>query len=391
MAKNRRGTIVAFFVGAVALDWRRSASDEACGRALNRARGPGQLMARFSLLPTDDREQRIRFRRYLIAAGTSLMVVVLLGVCVATGILDAGPFAIAAGFVLAFITTFYALFRSGVNQRFGDPSLTIQMMLAAICVVSYALYYLGAMRPSFLIVYPMIMFFGVLRLGTRSLLLVAAFIVTVYALVVKLLAEQPSGLDSTPTEMLRGLVLAAVLVWFSFMGGYVHELRKRLHESGYDPLTGVHTRGRILDVLTHEKIRFDRGADPSCVCLLDLDQFKSINDTLGHRAGDLALRSVAQVARAELRAIDFIGRYGGDEFLLVLVQTRLDGARECVERIRRRIAQSDWIGTGTSQRVTVSSGVTELRPGESLPDTLQRADAALYRAKTAGRNCIESD
>jgi diguanylate cyclase len=278
-----------------------------------------------------------------------------------------------------------------VNQRFGDPSLTIQMMLAAICVVSYALYYLGALRSSFLIVYPMIMFFGVLRLGTRSLLLVAAFIVTVYALVVKLLAEQPSGLDSTPTELLRGLVLATVLVWFSFFGGYVHELRKRLHESGYDPLTGVQTRGRILDVLTHEKIRFDRGAGPSCVCLVDLDEFKGINDTLGHRAGDLALRSVAQIARAELRAIDFIGRYGGDEFLLVLVQTRLDGARECMERIRRRIGVSDWIGTGTSRRVTVSSGITELRAGESLPDTLHRADAALYRAKTAGRNRVECD
>ena len=182
-----------------------------------------------------------------------------------------------------------------------------------------------------------------------------------------------------------------MLVWFSFMGGYVHELRKRLRESGYDRLTGIHNRGRVLDVLAHEKIRYDRGAGALSVCLVDVDQFKEINDTLGHQAGDLALQSVAQIARDELRAIDVIGRYGGDEFLLVLIQTGSDGARECAERIRGRIALSDCIGNDTRRQVTVSIGVTEHRQSEPLQDTLQRADAALYRAKTAGRNRVECD
>jgi diguanylate cyclase (GGDEF)-like protein len=265
------------------------------------------------------------------------------------------------------------------------------MMLAAICVVTYALYHLGAVRPMFLLVYPMIMFFGVLRLGTRALLLVAAFITCAYALVVRLLAEQPAQIDSKTIELLRGAVLATVLVWFSFMGGYVHELRRRLRESGYDRLTGIYNRGRVLDVLAHEKIRCDRGAGPLSVCLVDVDQLKDINDTLGHQAGDLALQSVAQIARHELRAIDFIGRYGGDEFLLVLIQTGSDGARECAERIRGRIALTDCIGNDLHRRVTVSSGVTEFRRGESLQDTLQRVDAALYRAKSAGRNRVVCD
>ncbi len=237
----------------------------------------------------------------------------------------------------------------------------------------------------------MIMFFGVLRLGTRALLLVGVFIMSAYALVVRLLAEQPAPLDSNTIELLRGLVLATVLVWFSFMGGYVHDLRKRLRESGYDRLTAIYNRGRILDMLAHEKLRYDRGAGPLCVCLVDIDELKDINDTRGHRAGDLALQSVAQIARDELRAIDFIGRYGGDEFLLVLIQTGLDGARECAERIRGRIALSDSIGNDTRRQVTVSCGVTQLRQNESLQDTLQRADAALYRAKTAGRNRVECD
>src|SRR5262249_27400462 len=130
---------------------------------------------------------------------------------------------------------------------------------------------------------------------------------------------------------------------------------------GYDRLTGIYNRGRILDMLAHEKTRYDRGAGPLCVCLVDIDRFKAINDTLGHRAGDLALQAIAQIARDELRVIDFIGRYGGDEFLLVLVQTGLDGARGCAERIRGRIALSDCIGNGTQYRVTISTGVTQHR------------------------------
>lgn len=348
-------------------------------------------MPRLSPFPGEDREQGVRFRRYLIAAGTSLMVAFLLGVCVLAGVLAPWPFAIAAGIVLVSIAAFYLVFRSGLNRRARDPSLTVPMMLAAICVVTYAMYYLGPVRTVFLLIYPMIMFFGVFRLGTRAQLLIGAFIMSAYALVVRLLAEQPAGLDPKAIELLRGLVLAAVLVWFSFMGGYVHDLRRRLRESGYDRLTGIHTRARVLDVLAREKIRGDRGAGPLCVCLVDVDQFKDINDTRGHQSGDRALQCVAKIARDELRGIDFIGRYGGDEFLLVLIQTRLDGARECAERIRQRISLSDCIGNDPHRQVTVCIGVTQYRQSESLQDTLQRADAALYRAKTAGRNRVEYD
>ena len=350
-----------------------------------------QTIVRFFLFPSHDRLQRVRFRRYLIAAGTSLMVVLLLGVCVLAGALAVRPFVVAAGIVLASTAAFYFVFRSGLNLRARDRSLTVPMMLAAICVVTYALYHLGPMRPVFLLIYPMIMFFGVLRLGSGALLLVGAFIMCAYALVVGLPARPPAQLDPKTLEALRGLVLAAVLVWFSFMGGYVHDLRQRLRESGYDRLTGIYNRGRVLDMLTHEKIRCDRGAGPLSVCLVDIDQLKDINDTQGHRSGDLALQSVAEIARGELRAIDFIGRYGGDEFLLVLIQTGLDGARECAERIRGRIALKAGIGTDMSRQVTVSCGVTQLRRDETLQDTLHRADAALYRAKTAGRNRVECD
>jgi diguanylate cyclase len=343
------------------------------------------------LFPSDDREQEIRFRRYLIAVATSLLVVVLLGVCALEGALPRRPFLIAAGIVLVSIVSFYLIIRSGLNRRARDPSLTVPMMIAAICAVSYTLYHLGAVRTAFLLVYPMIMFFGVLRLGTGPLLLVAVFIMSAYALVIRLLAGEPGALDPMRIELLRGLVLGTVLLWFSFMGGYVHDLRRRLRESGFDRLTGTYTRGRILDVLAHEQTRYQRGALPLCVCLLDVDELKDINDSLGHYAGDLALQAIAQIVHRELRVIDAIGRYGGDEFLLVLSQTDLDGARECAERIRGRIELSDCIGDSRRRQVRVSGGVTQYHQGESLQDTLQRADEALYRAKIGGRNRIEYD
>ena len=197
------------------------------------------------------------------------------------------------------------------------------------------------------------MFFGVLRLRTRLLLLVAGFIISAYMLVLGALATQRGHLDPIAIEILRTMTLATVLVWFAFMGGYVHELRRRLRESSYDRLTGVHNRGRILDVLAHEQMRFARGGGSLCVCLVDADGLKGINDTLGHRAGDLALQAIAQTAHRELRVVDAIGRYGGDEFLLVLSQTGLDGARECAERIRARIEVSDCFG-GEARRPSPS-------------------------------------
>jgi diguanylate cyclase len=353
--------------------------------------GRWQSMAWQLLIPRDDREQEIRFRRYLIAVATSLLMVFLLGVSVLEGALPRRPFAIAAGIALVSIVAFYFIIRTGLNRRARDPSLTVPMMVAAICTVTYTLYHLGAVRPAFLLVYPVIMFFGVLRLGTGSFLLVAAFIMSAYTFVIWLLTGKPGALDPMKIELLRGLVLGTVLVWFSFMGGYVHDLRRRLRESGYDRLTEIYTRGRILDVLAHEQTRYQRGAGPFCVCLLDVDELKDINDSLGHHVGDLALQAITQIARRELRVIDAIGRYGGDEFLLVLSQTDLDGARECAERIRGRIELSDCVGHSPRRQVRVSGGVTQYRHGEPLDDTLHRADMALYRAKTSGRNRIECD
>lgn len=346
----------------------------------------------FSWLPADDRPQRVRFVRYLIAAGTSLLAVALFALAHALGQLPTLPFAVAASATVGGIAVFYLVFRTGLNLRAADPSLTAPMMAAAACVLTYAIYHAGPGRGALLLVYPMIVFFGVFRMSVGALLGVAALNFLAYGLVlVMLLARAPQRLDAPEVELLRAACLAAVLVWFALMGGYVHELRNRLRRSGFDEVTGSLNRRRVLELLAREKARCDRGAAPFCVCLADIDGFKGANDLLGHHGGDRVLQAFAAVALAELRALDAVGRYGGDEFLLVLAQTSIAGAHECAERVRRRTEETVAAEVNAAGRVTVSIGLTEYRRGETLQSALQRADLALYRAKSGGRNRVECD
>jgi diguanylate cyclase (GGDEF)-like protein len=346
-------------------------------------------MARLSLFAGNGPEQALRFRRYLMVAGTALLVLSLLAFCFWEGTLPARPFIIASGAILAAIVAFHLLFRFEWNKRSRDPSLTVPMMVSAICVTTYVLYHIGPARGVFLLVYLMVMLFGVLRLDSRALLAVSAFILFAYGLVIALLTRQPSEGHRLPIEILQWTVLTVVLIWFSLMGGYIGDLRTRLRQSEYDELTLTYNRRRVLEILEHEKMRCDRGGGPLCICMIDIDLFKAVNDNLGHQAGDLVLQIFVKVAQAQLRSIDFLGRYGGEEFLLVLPGTALEGARECAERVRSQTESTNFSAPKENSRITISIGVTQYRSEERVHETLKRADAALYRAKAAGRNQVE--
>ena len=125
-----------------------------------------------------------------------------------------------------------------------------------------------------------------------------------------------------------------------------------------------------------------------CVALLDIDHFKRINDSFGHEGGDRVLRAFGALLKSQLRSTDGVGRYGGEEFLLVLPDTGLAQAGELLERLRLRIAEAPWTHTlGDGARVTCTLGAAQYRTGESVEATIARADAALYRGKAQGRNC----
>ena len=338
--------------------------------------------------PSGNNDTRM-LRRFGAPALTSLLYVCIVWVVHRFGLLGREQFYIACAATLACIATFYVLIRTRWNESRKDPSLSVPMMVASTSVNTYVLYSMPAGHGVFLLVYLVSMLFGVFHLSTRQMLRVAAFILLLYGSVIWLHWAQSPGDADLRMELLQWVVLAFVAIWFSLMVGYIHTLMARVDQSEFDELTGAYTRRRVFEVLRHEKFRADRGAGPLCVCLLDLDNLKRVNDTLGHQAGDSQLKMVVLAVQRELRNIDYIGRYGGDEFLLVLTQTPVAGARECADRFRRALETLSATEIGTGLAVTISVGITEYRVGESITQTVRRADAALYRAKAGGRNRIE--
>jgi diguanylate cyclase (GGDEF)-like protein len=157
-----------------------------------------------------------------------------------------------------------------------------------------------------------------------------------------------------------------------------------------DTLTGVFNRGRIFEVAADEASRASRQSQPLCLAMLDLDHFKAINDRHGHVTGDDVLRVVAQCISRELRPADRIGRYGGEEFLVLLPETALAGAVAALERVRNAVSQLK-IEAIEGVQLTVSAGVVVHVNDAPLEASVKRADAALYRAKAEGRNRVVAE
>jgi diguanylate cyclase (GGDEF)-like protein len=164
------------------------------------------------------------------------------------------------------------------------------------------------------------------------------------------------------------------------------ELRERANK---DLLTMLPNRSAIAATLEQELARCHRDRRTVGVILLDVDHFKKINDTHGHFAGDAVLRETAARLRGNMRPYDQVGRYGGEEFLVVLPNCELEQATHQAERMRTRLQSSAMMIDGVEVRVSASFGVTVSDGSERNPDTFVRvADEALYRAKANGRNCV---
>jgi len=167
-------------------------------------------------------------------------------------------------------------------------------------------------------------------------------------------------------------------------------LKRDIEDALYalDPLTGIPGRVGLLSKLREQQALAQRGVQSCSLAMMDLDQFKTINDTFGHTAGDRVLTACAHHLTQRLRPYDKVFRYGGEEFLIVLPNTALEEAFDIVQRLREELAQlAHDMGAGEKVSVTASFGVTYLDPGVPVETDIERADEALYRAKSAGRNC----
>ncbi|NDP39002.1 MAG: diguanylate cyclase [Rhodoferax sp.] len=153
-----------------------------------------------------------------------------------------------------------------------------------------------------------------------------------------------------------------------------------------DQLTGLYNRLQLDRTLEEERLRHLRYASNVCVLLLDIDRFKSINDRFGHLVGDQVLIGIGHILQTNVREVDVVGRWGGEEFLVICRETAMEGALLLAEKLRTAIEAHEFEQVGTQ---SVSLGVAMLRQGDTVTQTIARADAALYRAKDAGRNRVE--
>lgn len=163
------------------------------------------------------------------------------------------------------------------------------------------------------------------------------------------------------------------------------------HAATHDSLTGLLNRGEIFGMLERELERARRERRPLSVILADIDHFKGLNDTCGHLYGDEALREVARRLQSKLRVYDGVGRYGGEEFLLVLPACELKGAAERAKELLEVIAATPIVSNNIETSITISMGVavSECVGAKELEKLLRRADSALYGAKQGGRNRVE--
>jgi diguanylate cyclase len=167
------------------------------------------------------------------------------------------------------------------------------------------------------------------------------------------------------------------------------QLKDEQRLSTLDVLTKIPNRLAYDKRIEEEILRWQRFKQPTCIAVWDVDRFKHVNDTYGHRAGDKVLSVVAECLAGRVRSTDFLARYGGEEFVMILSGTQVDAAVRLMDEMRIAISEIGFHFRGTPVSVTISSGVTALLVGDSTSSSFDRADRAMYRAKDSGRNrCV---
>ena len=166
------------------------------------------------------------------------------------------------------------------------------------------------------------------------------------------------------------------------------ELDRMSAQARHDPLTGALNRKGLDEALNREVSAMRRKDTPLCVALLDIDNFKKINDTLGHTTGDQALAHLAQVARESMRPQDTLARYGGEEFVILLPDTTLERGIDAMMRLQRELTKKYFMAGSEKLLITFSAGVAQLGPDEDNASAIKRADQAMYTAKRAGKNRV---
>lgn len=318
------------------------------------------------------------------------------------GMLPAQPTAIYLGVVTLMAATFALLIRSGINLRFRDPSMTVAQITAPVWLAIYIMYFVSdpQARTAFLLMATGGLLFGMFALPRRIMLMLGVMICAAYLFLLGALLMWAPQRVNWRVETIIVFAYFAVLMIVAYLGSVIAGMRNTLKKQNQklavlascDPLTQLPNRRSLMEQLAQESARLARRTPEQselCISMLDIDHFKQVNDTWGHDAGDAVLVQVSQELQKMMRKGDFVGRFGGEEFIIILPESTLTSAVSMAERIRSSIASLTFPALPEGTRITVSQGLAVHKSGENVETTLKQADEALYRAKARGRNVVE--
>ena len=295
-----------------------------------------------------------------------------------------------------------AMVFSGWSARLPDPSLTMAQMAWTITSGAVAYVLAGDARGVVPAVLAMILFFGTFGLTLAQVVGIGAYALLAFVVAVAAAARFNAGTYGV-VDTAYALMVLLVLGGSIALNLRIQSIRQKLRLQREalaqalaenrelamrDELTGLLNRRAMVDLMLLEQRRSLRSGRPLLLALLDIDHFKPINDLHGHSTGDRALQAFTATVRASVRDTDVLARWGGEEFVLMLCDTRLDDGHELLERVRAAVAGLQVLHVPDTVCFTVSAGLAQHVPEETIEHTLERADQALYTAKALGRNRV---
>ena len=304
---------------------------------------------------------------------------------------------------LGHVVLFSTLHWIGFSERFANPHMSIWQMTYVFIVLFVSIAIAPRLLAYFLALVFIVFGFSTLRISFREAILAWIFCCLMLATVMLGFEHDVIGigLPSSYELIVVWLAYSTILLRIIALGYYATMLRIKIFEkmmslegevceaeelATHDMLTNTFNRRIIIPAVEDQIAIRKRNDIPACVSMIDLDWFKKVNDERGHLVGDAVLKTVAGRIQAIIRETDKLGRYGGEEFLLVMPFTGLIHGTQMMERIREDIAAAPWHEISPGITVSISCGITEIVPSDMVADVIERADDALIAAKKKGRN-----
>jgi diguanylate cyclase len=364
------------------------------------------LWARLAdLLLTTEPRTRSNLSIWLISVSTYVVYSAIMWVQVGLGYTDVGMAAVQSVCVVIANALFYV----GIRRRWGpsgDRSLGITQLLVGIAFMWWTYAIAGPVAAATVIIVASHIVYAMFSMPPRQVWQLVVLSLSGLALTMALSHHAQPGRYQAGEQFISFLYIALVVVLIARLAALVARMNEGLRTQSRelatalekvrqlatrDDLTQVHNRRHITELMVIEQNQHERTCTSLCVALLDIDLFKAVNDNHGHQAGDDVLRRFARATQDALRTSDLLGRWGGEEFIVVFPDTSIDEATVALQRVRAQLAQTDFSHVAAGLRITFSAGLVCIQPGEKIEQALERADQAMYRAKTNGRDCVMAD